>query len=74
VLDLDILLWSGGLWISDNPSLAIPHNQMRKRSFVLGPASQIASDWRDPVSGLSIKHLFHRLMQPKPLDALGKRH
>jgi 2-amino-4-hydroxy-6-hydroxymethyldihydropteridine diphosphokinase len=67
-LDLDIILWSGGIWISDSPRLSIPHAHMRLRSFVLKPAANIAPDWRDPISGLAIKHLVNRLNRPKPLD------
>ena len=67
-LDLDIILWSGGLWSSHNPPLAIPHYALHDRAFVLGPARQIAADWRDPLSNLSIAQLFHRLNRPKPLD------
>ena len=67
-LDLDILLWSGGIWSSANPALAIPHYAMRKRSFVLGPAQTIAPDWRDPISNLTIRQLFHRLYRSNPLD------
>jgi 2-amino-4-hydroxy-6-hydroxymethyldihydropteridine diphosphokinase len=73
-LDLDIILWSGGIWTSDHPALAIPHLEMRKRHFVLAPASQIAADWCDPLTGLTIRQLFHRLNRPKPLDRLAKRH
>ncbi|MEL6738190.1 MAG: 2-amino-4-hydroxy-6-hydroxymethyldihydropteridine diphosphokinase [Pseudomonadota bacterium] len=58
-LDLDIILWSGGVWAS--PDLTIPHREMRGRDFVLGPASAIAGHWRDPVSGLSLAHLRARL-------------
>jgi 2-amino-4-hydroxy-6-hydroxymethyldihydropteridine diphosphokinase len=72
-LDLDILLWSGGIWSSDNPALTIPHYAMRKRGFVLGPAQAIASDWLDPISNLSIRQLFHRFNRPKPLDQRVKR-
>ncbi|SIN82847.1 2-amino-4-hydroxy-6-hydroxymethyldihydropteridinediphosphokinase [Parasphingorhabdus marina DSM 22363] len=61
VLDLDIILWGGGLWSSDRPALTIPHPLMRERSFVLGPAAAIAPDWRDPVTGLRLTHLRHRL-------------
>jgi 2-amino-4-hydroxy-6-hydroxymethyldihydropteridine diphosphokinase len=69
VLDLDIILWSGGIWASDNPTLAIPHLAMRSRSFVLTPAAMIAPDWRDPVTGLTIRQLQSRYTRPKPLDA-----
>lgn len=58
-LDLDIVLWSGGIWVS--PALAIPHPRFRERAFVLGPAAQVAPDWRDPVSGLTLRQLCARV-------------
>lgn len=58
-LDLDIVLWSGGAWCS--PGLVVPHREFRRRAFVLGPAAAIAGDWRDPLTGLSLKHLASRL-------------
>ncbi len=63
VLDLDIVLWSGGRF--DGPQLTVPHPAFRTRDFVLGPASQIAPDWRDPDSGLSIAHHRARLLSPR---------
>ena len=71
-LDLDILLWSGGIWADDD--LAIPHAAMRIRHFVLMPAAMIAPDWRDPVTGLRICHLQSRNNRPKPLDPAPVRH
>lgn len=65
VIDLDIVLWSGG--IVHAPDLAIPHPLFRERNFVLGPAAAIAPDWRDPVSGLSLRQLFARLTRPRPI-------
>ena len=65
VLDLDIVLWSGGPWASE--SLVIPHPEFRRRSFVLDPAATIAADWRDPVTGLTVRHLRARLTRGKPL-------
>jgi 2-amino-4-hydroxy-6-hydroxymethyldihydropteridine diphosphokinase len=59
VLDLDIILWSGGIWTS--PGLGVPHRHFRTRRFVLAPAARIAGDWRDPVSGLKMHHLIARL-------------
>jgi 2-amino-4-hydroxy-6-hydroxymethyldihydropteridine diphosphokinase len=73
VLDLDIILWSGGIWVSDGPALGIPHAQFRNRRFVLGPAQAIAPDWRDPISNRSIRQLFHGLKRPKPLDRPQQR-
>lgn len=66
VLDIDIILWSGGMW-SDN-SLAVPHPAFRIRRFVLDPLVRIAADWRDPLSGLHVRHLHARLSKPKPVD------
>jgi 2-amino-4-hydroxy-6-hydroxymethyldihydropteridine diphosphokinase len=58
VLDLDILLWSGGAWGAD--SLVIPHPEMRRRLFVLEPLADIAPTWRDPVTGLTVRQLLFR--------------
>lgn len=59
VLDLDIVLWSGGAWSS--PGLTVPHPRFRSRHFVLGPAAAIAPAWRDPLSGLTLRQLAYRL-------------
>jgi 2-amino-4-hydroxy-6-hydroxymethyldihydropteridine diphosphokinase len=67
VLDLDIVLWNGGVWA--NSELMIPHPQFRKRDFVLGPAAIIAPAWRDPITSLSIKHLNARLTKPRPIPS-----
>ena len=64
-LDIDIVLWGGGVWTSH--ALAIPHPEFRRRAFVLGPAATIAPRWRDPVSGLTLAHLHTRLTRPRPL-------
>lgn len=64
-LDLDIVLWSGG--IVAERDLQIPHPLFRERDFVLRPAAAIAPDWRDPVTGLSIKQLHARLTRPRPI-------
>jgi len=57
-LDLDIIAWSEGIWMS--PGLVIPHPHFRERPFVLGPAAQIAPAWRDPASGLTLRQLAAR--------------
>src|SRR3546814_19148498 len=69
-LDLDIVLWSGGLW-SDR-SLTIPHPSFRERNFVLAHLTQIAPRWRDPVTSLTIWQLHMRLKKPKPVDRRPK--
>ena len=69
VLDLDIVLWSGGAFGSAR--LTVPHPAFRDRDFVLAPALAIAAEWRDPISGLSLRQLrarlTKRLTQPRPL-------
>lgn len=65
VLDLDLVLWSGGPWASDR--LVVPHPQFRARPFVLAPAAAIAPRWRDPLTGLSLAHLHARLTRSNPL-------
>ncbi|MEL6878001.1 MAG: 2-amino-4-hydroxy-6-hydroxymethyldihydropteridine diphosphokinase [Pseudomonadota bacterium] len=64
-LDLDIVLWSGGIWASER--LSIPHTAFRNRAFVLGPAAAIAGDWRDPISSFSLAQLNARLTRPRGL-------
>ena len=64
VIDLDIILWSGGAWCS--PGLTVPHVAFRARDFVLGPLAAVAPDWRDPLSGLSVRQLHLRLTKRTP--------
>ncbi len=64
VLDLDIVLWSGGDWIS--PGLAIPHPAFAARRFVLDPARTIAPGWRAP-GGRTLAQAHARLTRPRPL-------
>jgi 2-amino-4-hydroxy-6-hydroxymethyldihydropteridine diphosphokinase len=63
VLDLDLVLWSGGQWGSRG--LSIPHRHLAKRSFVLQPLAAIAPDWR--IRGaLTARHFAHRLARRLP--------
>lgn len=59
VIDLDIILWSGGK--VDQPDLKVPHPAFRARNFVLTPLVRLAPKWRDPVTGLTIGQLHARL-------------
>lgn len=65
VIDLDIVLWSGG--VVHAPQLAVPHPLFRERDFVLGPAASIAPDWHDPITGLTLRQLHARLTRPRPV-------
>ena len=59
VLDLDMILWSGGAF--SGPGLTVPHPLFRTRDFVLVPAAAIAPRWRDPITGLTVRQLRFRL-------------
>lgn len=63
VLDLDLLLWSGGKWRSRD--LSIPHAALEHRDFMLRPLAAIAPSWRvrDHLTPL---HLLHRLARQAP--------
>lgn len=58
VIDLDIVLWSGGTVRARH--LTIPHPAFRARRFVLDPLGVIAPLWRDPHSGRTIRQLAAR--------------
>lgn len=64
VVDLDLILWSGGRWASSG--LIVPHPGFRTRDFVLAPAATIAPDWRDPVTNLTLRQLRSRLTRRVP--------
>jgi len=59
VIDLDIILWSDGVWASDR--LTVPHPAFRERRFVLDPLLAIVPDWRDPLTGRTVRQLAARL-------------
>ena len=61
-LDLDVVLLSGGMW--SDAFLTVPHAAFRERAFVLGPIAAITPRWRDPLTGLTVKHLLARLTRP----------
>ena len=63
VLDLDLVLWSGGRFRSRR--LTIPHPQLERRSFVLHPLAAIAPAWRVK-EGLTVRHLAQRLARGRP--------
>ena len=63
VLDLDLVLWSGGRFRSRD--LTIPHTQLGKRGFVLQPLAAIAPGWRIEGS-VTARHLAQRLARAVP--------
>lgn len=58
-IDLDLLLY-GDLRV-DGDDVTIPHRGLQDRAFVLIPLAEIAPEWRDPVTGLTIAELASRV-------------
>jgi 2-amino-4-hydroxy-6-hydroxymethyldihydropteridine diphosphokinase len=69
VIDLDVILWSGGAW--SGPGITVPHPEFRHRGFVLDPLATIAADWRDPLTGLSVRQLHARYLRRLPWNPPG---
>ena len=59
-LDLDLILYDDAV-IDEGPTLIVPHPRFRQRRFVLEPLSEIAPDWRDPVTGKTVEELLRLL-------------
>ena len=60
LLDLDLILY-GDRIIDEPPTLIVPHPRFRERRFVLEPLADVAADWTDPVTGLTIARLLENL-------------
>ncbi len=58
-IDLDVLMFDDQrIWTQH---FKLPHPRMVMRRFILEPALDVAADWREPVSQMSIAELTHRL-------------
>jgi 2-amino-4-hydroxy-6-hydroxymethyldihydropteridine diphosphokinase len=55
-LDLDIILYGDQIIHSD--TLELPHPRIRERLFVLMPLTEIASNWVDPMTKLTVSQLL----------------
>jgi 2-amino-4-hydroxy-6-hydroxymethyldihydropteridine diphosphokinase len=63
-LDLDLILV--GEETLEEKGLAVPHPRFRDRRFVLEPLAEVASDLRDPVTGLTARELVRRISTIDP--------
>ena len=68
-LDLDLVLY--GDVTLDEPGLRVPHPRFRERLFVLKPLAEIAPDWRDPETGLTISDLLRKRNEEGPNSGHG---
>ncbi|WP_375206431.1 2-amino-4-hydroxy-6-hydroxymethyldihydropteridine diphosphokinase [Hyphococcus sp.] len=50
-LDLDLLAYHDIVQGEDEQGLVLPHPRLANRAFVLAPLTEIAPDWRHPVTG-----------------------
>ncbi len=62
-LDLDLILYADAML--DEPDLTLPHPRFRERAFVLVPLAEIAADWRDPVTSLTVAELLAAVRSEK---------
>jgi 2-amino-4-hydroxy-6-hydroxymethyldihydropteridine diphosphokinase len=69
VLDLDLLLWSGGAWRAR--ALTIPHPRLAERRFVLDPLLAIAPRWGTGRGTVAQAHA--RLTRPRPSHRSRRR-
>ncbi len=56
LIDLDLLFYSQR--IVQTPSLTVPHPRLAERRFVLEPLCEIPPEFRDPMSGKTVRDLL----------------
>ena len=71
VLDLDIILWSGGCW--EGGGLVVPHPAFRARRFVLEPLAELVPHWRDPIGGATVRQLLAVLSRRRAVAPTARR-
>ncbi|MDC6447520.1 2-amino-4-hydroxy-6-hydroxymethyldihydropteridine diphosphokinase [Alphaproteobacteria bacterium] len=70
-IDLDIIFW--GYKMFNNRELSIPHPRVSERDFVLFPLQDIAPNFRDPVSKITVKELIKELKNYYIVEKLSYR-
>jgi len=61
-LDLDLL--SYGDVVMETPTPTLPHPSLVERRFVLVPLTEIAPQWRHPISGKTASDLLAEISRP----------
>jgi 2-amino-4-hydroxy-6-hydroxymethyldihydropteridine diphosphokinase len=69
-IDLDILFF--GQAIIEDPELVVPHPLLYERNFVLVPLAEIAPEFRDPRTGLTIVELKNRTRDESAVEKIGR--
>ncbi len=70
-IDVDILDVGGAVRTGPDPIL--PHPRMDSRRFVLAPLSEIAPDWRHPVTGRTAGQMLRRVPARPAVTRLTSR-
>ena len=58
-IDIDILFYDE--LVVQSERLTLPHPRIAEREFVLEPLSEVAPEWRHPLSGKSVVEMFEEL-------------
>lgn len=59
VIDIDMI--AADDFVTDTPSLKLPHPRLASRDFYLVPLEEIAPQWRHPVTGLTASEMLSAL-------------
>lgn len=60
VIDIDIILWSGGR--IQSPTLTIPHPRWHERGFVAPLVAELVPDWRAGIAPATARQIGRRLL------------
>jgi dihydropteroate synthase len=72
-LDLDLLLFAGAATTEREGNVAVPHERIAERRFVLGPLAELAPDAIDPRSGRAVRDLLAAVadQRAEPIEGRG---
>ena len=72
-IDLDLLLFADAATAEREGDVAVPHERIAERRFVLGPLAEVAPDAIDPRSGKSVRELLAAVadQRAEPIEGQG---